>query len=417
MKRFDALVVGAGPAGSAAAYRLTSAGAAVALLDRVRFPRDKACGDLLSPRAMQALSDLGVSIEGSVRVGDLELVAGAGRSLDLPWPRGASYPDQAAALPRVELDEQLRVAAVEAGAEFVHGNVEGLDIDDAGAVVTLGDGRRLNGSFVIGADGSLSRVAELAGLTTASDALWGFALRYYVEANVRRGVVIYWEPERGRTFPGYGWIFPGPDGRANLGLGISLGARRDGADLVQRSFPAFVADLQRRALIGEVALSTDQRRGGWLKMGLAVTRAARGPVLLVGDAAGAINPLVGEGISGAILGGRDAADAIVASPGAAARTYGEALSARHGSFHPTTAALHLWMATHPRMFSLTGKVITAPGLSWVLAGPWSMYWNDLLDGAPPGPTQAGARALQAFARLVTTRSRLRQCAAQSIADV
>jgi geranylgeranyl reductase family protein len=417
VRQFDVVVVGAGPAGSAAAYCLARDGASVALVDRVRFPRDKACGDLLSPRTIQALRDLGISIEGSAQVGDLALLGGAGRSLDLPWPRGAPYPDRAAVLPRIDFDEQLRDAALGAGAEFVDGDVEGLDLADARPVVTLGDGTRLESSFVVGADGSLSRIGDLAGLTGGSEALWGFALRYYVEATVERGVVVYWEPERGRAFPGYGWIFPGVDGRANLGLGISVGATRDGADLVARSFPAFVHDLERREVVGDVVLSPDRRRGGWLKMGLAGTRAARGPVLLAGDAAGAINPLVGEGISGAILGGRDAADAILTSPGTAALEYGRTLAARHGGFYPPTAALHSYLATHPRMFSLVSSVITAPGVSSVLARPWSMYWNDLLDGAPPSSTQRGARALEAFARLLTMRSRLRSSTERSIAGI
>jgi geranylgeranyl reductase family protein len=415
-KRYDVLVVGAGPAGSAAAYRLAREGAAVALMDRVRFPRDKACGDLLSPRTVQALKELGISVEGSVQVGDLQLLTGAGRSLDLPWPRGASYPDRGEAIPRLELDEQLRMAALDAGAEFVTGNLEELAVSDAGPAVTLAEGTKLRPSFVIGADGSLSRVAELAGLTSQAHGLWGFALRYYVDATVERGLVVYWEPEGGRAFPGYGWVFPGTEGRVNLGLGISVGGSRDGANFVARAFPAFVADLQRRQIIGDVVLSADQRRGGWLKMGFAGTGVACGPVLLAGDAAGAINPLVGEGISGAILGGRDAADAILTSPGTAASTYTRALAARHGLFHPAGAALQAYMATHPRMLSLTGRIITTPGVSSLLARPWSMYWNDLVDGAPDSPARTGARTIEAFARLVTSRSRLRRRIERRLAD-
>ena len=97
-----------------------------------------------------------------------------------------------------------------------------------------------------------------------------------------------------------------------------------------------------------------------------------------------------------------------ASPGVAAAQYLKALDARHGAFFPTTAALQAYMASHPRMFSLTGKVLTAPGISSFLGGAWSMYWNDLMDGASPGATQAAAKTIGAFAQLVTTRSSLRR---------
>jgi geranylgeranyl reductase family protein len=412
-KRVDVAVVGAGPAGSTAAACLARGGASVALLDRVRFPRDKACGDLLSPRTLEALDAVGVAVEASVGVGDLELLAGRDGSLALPWPRGASYPDRAAVVPRLQLDEQLRTVALGAGAEFVQGDLHGLEVQRTEATVTLGDGTTVRASYVVGADGALSRVAELAGLTSAPDVLWGFALRYYVDTPVERGVVVFWEPERGRAFPGYGWAFPGANGRANLGLGISTRASRHGADLVARAIPAFVDELRRREVIGEVALSPARRRGGWLKMGLAGTRAASGPVLLVGDAAGAVNPLVGEGISGAVLGGRDAAEAILESPGAASR-YRQSLARRHGTFHPTTAALHAYIGAHPRLLALTGRAVTAPGLSSVLSRPWSMYWNDLLDGAPPGRTEREARAIQALARLLTTGSSVRRRTEQDL---
>ncbi|HEX3454967.1 MAG TPA: FAD-dependent monooxygenase, partial [Gaiellaceae bacterium] len=369
-----------------------------------------------SPRSLEALSTIGVAVEGAVAVGDLELLAGRDRSLRLPWPRGASYPDRAAAVPRARFDEQLRVAAANAGAEFVHGDLAGLEVRGGRERVTLGDGTVLVASFVVGADGALSRVAELAGLTTASDVLWGFALRYYVDTPVERGVIAFWEPERGRAFPGYGWVFPGADGCANLGLGVSTGASRRGADVTAQSFPAFVAELRRREVIGEVTLSQDRRRGGWLKLGLAGTRAASGQVLLVGDAAGAVNPLVGEGISGAILGGRDAAEAILSSPGTAASHYRQALARRHGAFHPTTAALHAYLAARPRLLSLTGRAITVPGLGKVLSESWSMYWNDLLDGAPAGRTEKAARAIEALTGVLTTRSRVRRRTEELLED-
>src|SRR5690348_10486579 len=112
----DAVVVGAGPAGSITAMRLAAAGVSVVLLDGMRFPRGKACGDLLSPRALEALSNLGLRLDGALPVGDMLLRGPSGRSIRLPWPRGASYPDRAAVVPRAVFDEHLRCAALAAGA-------------------------------------------------------------------------------------------------------------------------------------------------------------------------------------------------------------------------------------------------------------------------------------------------------------
>jgi flavin-dependent dehydrogenase len=189
---------------------------------------------------------------------------------------------------------------------------------------------------------------------------------------------------------------------------MSMGTDRNGADLVANLFPSFVEYLQRHDLLSDIQLSPADRRGGWLKMGLAGTVPARGQVLLVGDAAGAINPLAGEGISGAVLGGQDAATAILQDSANAAAAYRRSLAARQKTFCATTAALQAYMATHPRMLSLTGKILTAPGAEALLARPWSMYWNDLVDGASPGPTRFTAKAIGAFARVVTATSSRRR---------
>jgi menaquinone-9 beta-reductase len=406
--RFDVIVVGSGPAGSCCAYQLARLGARVALVDRVNFPRDKACGDLLSPRTIEALDALGIAISGAA-IGDMSLVGPGGGAMPLPWPRGAAYPAEARAIPRSEFDDQLRVAALEAGAEFFQADVSGVvDSSAGGHDVNTTDGRRFHASYVVGADGSLSRVAEAAGLVQQGEALWGFALRYYVKGHLERPLIVYWEPTRGKAFPGYGWAFPNIDGRINLGLGVSLGGARTGADLVSREMPGFVRALQERGLIGSVSLSSETRRGGWLKMGLAGTTPARGHILLVGDAAGLVNPLAGEGISGAILSGVAAAEAIGAGNGDAGARYVDFLRNRYARFYTRAAALQSFMAEHPRLFGLTGRVLTAPGVRGALSPGWSMYWNDLIDGAGPGGARSTARSIEAVTGVLTAPSRLRR---------
>src|SRR6266516_4844058 len=115
--RFDALVVGSGPAGSIAATVLARGGARVALVDKARFPRDKACGDLIGPRGVQLLSDLGITIPGTLKVDDMIVVGPTARRVRLPCYVGRTYPGHGVAMPRLDFDAALRDAAVDAGAE------------------------------------------------------------------------------------------------------------------------------------------------------------------------------------------------------------------------------------------------------------------------------------------------------------
>src|SRR3954453_9882756 len=115
-QRFDVLVVGAGPAGSIAALVLARAGARVALVDKATFPRDKACGDLIGPRGVQLLDDLGIDVPGAGVIDDMVVVGPTGRRVELPCPPGITYPGRALAVPRARFDALLRDAAVEAGA-------------------------------------------------------------------------------------------------------------------------------------------------------------------------------------------------------------------------------------------------------------------------------------------------------------
>ncbi len=228
--RFDVLVVGAGPAGSTAALVLARAGARVGLVDKAHFPRDKACGDLVGPRGLQVLADLGVPEPPGLDVGDMVVIGPTDRRVVLPCFDGATYPGRARAVTRCVFDDALRTAALDAGAEPVEGRADVPLWSDAGLDGFVVDGGgALHADFVIGADGATSHVAQVASLVEESRVLWGFAVRCYVDQHVDLPAIVLWEQERWRAVPGYGWIFPGPDGGANLGIGIgTLADRRAG---------------------------------------------------------------------------------------------------------------------------------------------------------------------------------------------
>jgi geranylgeranyl reductase family protein len=404
--RFDVLVVGSGPAGSVAATVLARGGATVALVDKARFPRDKACGDLVGPRGVQLLDDLDLALCGTL-VDDMVVVGPTGRRIRLPCFAGATYPGHAVAVPRVRLDADLRAAALESGAvPFCgraadplpgHAGVDGFQLDD---------GRAIQADFVIGADGAHSRVAETTGLVDPARVLWGFAVRGYVDDPVRVPHLMLWEPRRWQGFPGYGWLFPGVDGRANVGLGLGLRSHRADAARAVAEFSAFVTELHRLGILAGAAASAP-RLGGWLKMGLVGTWPAADRVLLVGDAAGLVNPLQGEGIAPAMESGRLAAEAILAGPARAAVRYRGSVAERWGPYHSVTAPVHRALLGRAGAVAGAGRLLTAPGLSRAIAGGWSVYWNDLLVGARPGSARAVAGLAQHLGRAVTGVGRTR----------
>ena len=401
-ERFDAVVVGAGPAGAVTALALARGGARVALVDKASFPRDKACGDVVGPRGVAALEELGLgpALRGA-RVGDMVVVGPRGGRARLPCFAGLDYPDHGVAVPRHRLDAALLGAAGDAGAELVTGRVAGLR---AAGGVTLDDGRAIDAEVVVGADGATSAVADAAGLVEPGRVLWGFALRVYLEVPVTLPHIVLWAPTRNRAFPGYGWLFPGPDGRANAGLGIgTLADRRAGAGAA-RLLPAFLEHLGALGLVDGRAGAPSGRLGGWLKMGMVGTAVASGRVLLVGDAAGLVNPLQGEGIAHAVTSGRLAAGAVLGGVDGAAARYRQAIARHHLPYHRVAAALHAGLVGRPRTAAAVGRVLTSPPLRRALCGGWSIFWNELLDGAAPGPPRAVAGAASALGAVLTRRS-------------
>ncbi len=417
-KRFDVLVVGAGPAGSIAALVLSRSGARVALVDKARFPRDKACGDLIGPRGLQVLADLGLPEPPGIDVGDMVVVGPTGRRVLLPSFDGSSYPGRARAMTRVVFDDALRTAALEAGAEPVEGRA-GSPLSPAsdpsghpnlgGFTIEGADGSRsaFPADFVIGADGATSHVAGCAGLVGEPRVLWGFAVRCYLDQAVDLPVITLWERTRWQAFPGYGWIFPGPEGKANVGIGVgTLAHRRAGSEAV-RALPDYLGHLVALGYLDRVPpllQPQPQRLGGWLKMGMVGTTPAAGRVLLAGDAAGLVNPLQGEGIAQAMTSGGAAAAAILAEPDRAATRYRAALAVAHLPYQRIAAAGHAALVGRPRAVAGVGRLLTAPKLGTLVAGGWGVFWNELLEGAAPGRARTVATAATWLGRAVTSRT-------------
>ncbi len=292
VERFDAIVIGAGPAGSTAAFRLSRAGARVLLLDRERFPRDKPCGGGLTYRAVR---ELPVGVEPVVEdtVHRFELGFRYGKRFE----RNSAEP-LVLMTQRRRLDAHLAEQAAAAGADFRDGTkASALELDEAGGTVRF-DGSAASAPIVIGADGVNGLSARSLGL--GRDRSHGVALEgnvAYVHARAR-------EDRRGRavvelgTVPGgYAWVFPKGD-HVNVGVG---GWESEG--------PRLREHLERAcAAYGLPAERLESLRGYRLPMRSAGDGARRGRALLVGDAAGLVDPLSGDGIYEALVSSRLAAE-------------------------------------------------------------------------------------------------------------
>ncbi|RZU33268.1 geranylgeranyl reductase family protein [Blastococcus saxobsidens] len=353
-RRADVVVVGAGPAGSSAAWHLARTGLDVALLEKAEFPREKVCGDGLTPRGVKALQDMGVdtAAPGWVRRRGLR-VHGGGRVAEVDWPRLDSWPDHGLVRTRSELDALLAAHAQQAGARLVTRTTvtEPLLDDDgrvAGVRAETGDDREpvtWRAPLVVSAEGLSGRLAKSLGLLRRTDRPLGVALRRYVRS--RRSDDQYLDiafdltadgPSRD-AMPGYGWIFGMGDGTANVGYGLLDTRRGTGADrkvILRRWLDLFPAE---DGLREEDAVTP--LRGAGLPMALSRGPAYSRGLLLAGDTAGTVNPCNGEGISYALESGRMAAEAAaeaLAAPDAAGREvalqrYPERLRAELGRHH------------------------------------------------------------------------------------
>jgi flavin-dependent dehydrogenase len=367
------------------------------------------------------LEDLGIDVGGQ-RVGDMEVVGPTGRRVRLRAFPGLAYPGFGLAIPRRQFDAVLHQAALDGGAEGFTGRADqplfASDGQLAGFRLAGGDadGVEITAGAIIGADGALTRVGQVTGLVDEGRVLWGFAIRAYLQDSPPLPQILFWEPTPRVGYPGYGWLFPGPTGLANVGLGVGVHGDRRGGTRPARDLDSFVADLVIRGhLAPSAGPATGPRLGGWLKMGMVGTTPARGHTLLVGDAAGLVNSLQGEGISQALGSARSAASALLANDGTGpARRYLDDLKANYAGYAATTASVTAAMLAHPRAVAATSRVLTAPGIGRLVAGGWAVYWNDLLDGSAPGWPRRAAAGADRIGTLVTRKSAGRRAIGRSL---
>jgi len=388
----DVIVVGAGPSGATTAFHLAQAGLDVLLLEKTEFPREKVCGDGLTPRAVKSLVGMGIDVSpeaGWIHNQGLRIIGG-GHRLELRWPDLAEYPSYGLVRKRLDFDETLARAAQKAGARLHERTaVTGPILHErSGRVVgvtarAVGDsgpdgrpGRRgpeisYRAPLVIAADGNSSRLSLAVGLRPRDDRPMGVAVRtYYTSPRHEDDWLESWlelwdySGDRPTLLPGYGWIFGVGDGTSNVGLGILNTSKAfrhvDYKVLLKGWLDHTPAEWGYRD-----ENMTQPVRGAALPMGFNRQPHYRSGLLLVGDAGGMVNPFNGEGIAYAMESGELAADVIVQALARetgparerALQAYPQALKDTYGGYY-TLGRMFVRLIGNPQVM----KIATQRGL-------------------------------------------------------
>ena len=405
----DVLVIGAGPAGSAAGYWLARHGLDVVMVDKKTFPREKTCGDGLTPRAVKQLGDMGLTDELSQfhRYEGLRATA-HGRELELQWPTHPIYPQHGYVVRRRELDTMVARNAERAGATLLEGHEAVAPVLDRGfvrgATLTTKDGSSLDVSakYVIVADGANSRFGRALGTFRTKEWPYGTAIRTYWEtprhADPWIESALDVKDRNGNPLPGYGWIFPVGDGTVNIGVGL-LSTFRDFKSVntthLLNEYAHMVADKWEI----DPDNPTNKATSGRIPMGGSVGPKWGPTYLVVGDAAGSVNPFNGEGIDYAYETARIAADvlyqAISENDPAALQQYQSLLDAEYGQYFKV-ARLFARIIGRPAIMRELSRVgmHSRTLMEWVLR-----IMANLLRPDEIGPAEAAYKAAAAIVRL------------------
>ncbi|HZQ85109.1 MAG TPA: geranylgeranyl reductase family protein [Acidimicrobiales bacterium] len=410
MTAHDVLVVGGGPAGAACAYWLAEAGHDVLLLEKKHYPREKTCGDGLTPRSVKQLHDIGLAAELSEfhRFDGLRSLA-FGRTLEMKWPAHPDYPSFGYVITRKDLDHLVAERAVKAGAVLWQ---------EAEAIAPLLDGGLLRGAtvkrkdtgtteevrarYVVVADGANSRFGRALGTSRERAYPLGMAIRGYFESPrhdepwIESHLDI--RDKAGNVLPGYGWIFPVGDGRVNVGIGLLSTFHQWKAVNTSQLMESFV-DYAPKSWGISPETSCGAPTGGKLPMALSVTPHAGPTYLVVGDAGGSVNPFNGEGIAYAYETGRMAAEtldvALRTGDGHALQDYDRRIHDEYALYFKVARAFVKIIGRPELMRALVSTGMRSRTLmEWVLRIMSNMLRLDEL-----GPAEAIYKSVAAIARV------------------
>jgi geranylgeranyl reductase family protein len=431
----DVLVVGGGPSGAACSYWLASAGYDVVMVERKRYPREKTCGDGLTPRSVRQLQDMGLGDElagAGHRFQGLRS-HGLGRTLELTWPHHPDFPDYGYVITRKDLDALVAERAAKAGATIWEGAEATEPVLEAGLVrgawitskaTPNPEGRRGPGAvpsgddapgkaaadpvpirarYTVVADGANSRFGRSLGTSRNRAFPQGMAIRgYWMSPRHDEPWIDSWLDIRdkdGNVLPGYGWIFPVGDGRINVGIGLLSTFNQWKAVNTTHLLQSF-AEYAPPSWGIRSETACGPATGGRLPMGMSVGPQVGPTWLAVGDAGGVINPFNGEGIAYAYETGRFAADAVQlaldSGDGLALQTYRQRLDDTYALYYKVARAF-VRLIGRPELM----KVLVTTGMrsrslmEWVLRIMANLIRPDEL-----GPAEAAYRAVAAAARLV-----------------
>ncbi|HVM10506.1 MAG TPA: geranylgeranyl reductase family protein [Acidimicrobiales bacterium] len=409
----DVLVIGGGPSGAAAAYWLAEAGHDVILVEKKKYPREKTCGDGLTPRSVKQLEEMGLAdaLTRHHKFSGLRSIA-FGRTLEMKWPSHPEFPDYGYVVTRHDLDAMVAERAEKAGA---------VVWQESEAIAPLPNGGLLRGAqikrkgeehggrvdevrarYVVVSDGANSRFGRALGTSRNRDYPLGMAIRGYFESPrhdepwIESHLDI--RDKQGNVLPGYGWIFPVGDGRVNVGIGLLSTFNQWKAVNTTHLMEAFV-DYAPKSWEISPETSCGPATGGRLPMSFSVGPHSGPTWLVTGDAAGAINPFNGEGIAYGYETGRLAAEildeALRTGDGMALQLYDRRLMETYGLYYKVARAF-VRIIGHPelmRMMVSTG-MHSRTLMEWVLR-----IMANLLRPDELGPAEAIYKSVAAIARL------------------